>query len=331
MSTTKGGRRHHVNGRTNGKTAAAPVATLDPEPVVLPAPAATGEAETPAAPAEAVRETTSGVTTVAEGPAPTAAPGATATPTTVATGELPDGTTGEGTTEGEGTGTPPEEKTPGTRAPQSERIRRYLVKSDDQLYGLSTAPEPTASLLAAYHITPERLASVGGLYDASQLSVSDRRVAMVREALAVRDLQRAFLLADAGYSAFRQVMRTIYPDPIRDLDAHRALGLDLPTPKTITLFVDMGRESLRAAQGEPYATQLAAVGFDAEGIAGALALFDAVDALYQARLAAGHAAVEATKARNAAVESLRVAMRQLQAEVKAMLRAHPEASAPSGF
>lgn len=329
MSTTKGGRRHHVNGRTNGKTAAAPVATLDPEPVVLPAPATAGEAGTPAAPAEVVTGATTGVTAVVETAAPSAAPAAT-TPA-VATGELPDGTTGDGSTEGEGTGTPPEEKVPLTRAPQSERIRRFLAKSDDQLYGLSTAPEPVASLLAAYHITPERLASVFGLYDASQLSVSDRRVAMVREALAVRDVQRAYLLAVSSYGAFRQVMRTIYPDPIRDLDAHRALGLDLPTPKTITLFVDMGRESLQAAQREPYATQLAAVGFDAEGIAGALALFDALDTLYQARLAAGHAATEATRARNAAVESLRIAMRQLQAEVKAMLRAHPEVSAPSGF
>jgi len=154
---------------------------------------------------------------------------------------------------------------------------------------------------------------------------------MVRQAAAVRALQRGYVLADAGYGAFRQVVRTIYPDPVRDLDAHRALGLDLPAPKSIPLFVDMGREAMRAAQSEPYATQLAAVGFDEEGIAGTLALFDAVDALYQARLAAGHAAVEATKVRNAAVDGLRVAMRQLQAEVKAMLRAHPEVSAPSGF
>ena len=331
MSTTKGGRRHHVNGRTNGKTAAAPVATLDPEPVVLPAPAATGDAGAPAAPAEAVGETASGVTAVTEGLAPTTAPAAPATPTTVATGELPDGTTGEGTTEGEGTGTLPEEKTPGTHAPQSERIRRYLVRSDDQLYGLASAPEPVATLLAAYRITPERVAGVRGQYDATQLTVSDRREAMAYEATAVRDLQRAYLVADAGYGAFRQVVRTIYPDPVRDLDAHRALGLDLPAPKSIPLFVDMGREAMRAAQSEPYATQLAAVGFDEEGIAGTLALFDAVDALYQARLAAGHAAVEATKVRNAAVDGLRVAMRQLQAEVKAMLRAHPEVSAPSGF
>lgn len=329
MSTTKGGRRHHVNGRSNGKTAAAPVATLEPEPVVLPAPAATGDGAAPVAPAAVTAGVTTGVTAGVETEAPSAAPAGTTT--AVATGELAEGTTGEGSTEGEGTGTPPEEKVRSTRAPQSERIRRFLAKSDDQLYGLSTAPEPTASLLAACRITQDRLASVFGLYDAAQLAVADRREAMVREATAVRDVQRAYLLADAGHGAFRQVVRTLYPDPIRDLDAHRALGLDLPTPKTITLFVDMGRESVGAAQREPYATQLAAVGFDDEGIAGVMALFDALDALYQARLAAGHAATEATRTRNAAVETLRTAMRQLRAEVKAMLRAHPEASAPSGF
>ena len=324
MSTAKGGRRHQqVNGRSNGKTAQAPAATLELEPVVLPAPApVVAEGEDAAAGTGAV--VTGAVAGEVAAPITTPAPVATTEGTT-------EGTTEEGSTEGEGTGTPPEEKTPGTRSPQSERLRRFLAKSDDQLYGLSSAPEPVASLLAAYRITPERLATVTGQYEATQLTVSDRREAMAREATAVRALQRGYLLADAGYGAFRQVARTLYPDPVRDLDAHRALGLDLPAPKSITLFVDMGRESLRAAQGEPFATQLAAVGFDAEGIAGTMAIFDALDTLYQARLAAGHAATEATRTRNAAVETLRTAMRQLRAEVKAMLRAHPEASAPSGF
>ena len=116
-----------------------------------------------------------------------------------------------------------------------------------------------------------------------------------------------------------------------DRNVRAALWLDLPIPGQIMLFVDTGREVLAVAKQEPQVTRLAAAGYDAERIDETLAIFSALDMLYDARQTAHLAAKNATEARNATEANLRTTIRQLRLEVSAVLRANPGVNAPVGF
>ena len=228
--------------------------------------------------------------------------------------------------------TPPEPpRPPIVRNPQPEKYHLFIGKSDNFLKGLEGAEEPLTSLLATNRITPQRVAAAIAQLQASQDSLAVRGNAMLAESTAVIAMQRGHGLALIAYGTFRQVGRTVFPDREADRNVRAALWLDLPIPRQIMLFVDTGREVLAMAKQEPQVTRLAAAGYDAERIDETLALFNALDMLYDARQTAQLAAKNATEARNATVANLRTTIRQLRLEVSAVLRANPGVSAPVGF
>ncbi len=244
------------------------------------------------------------------------APGASVAPAPVATGEE----------------TPPEPpRPPIVRHPQPEELLFYIGKADNFLKGLGAAEEPLASLLAANRITVERVAAAIAQLEATQAAMATRANAMLVESTAVIAMQRAYELAMIAYGTFRQVGRTVFSDREADRNVRAALWLDLPIPGQIMLFVDTGREVLAVAKQEPQVTRLAAAGYDAERIDETLALFSALDMLYDARQTAHLAAKNATEARNATEANLRTTIRQLRLEVSAVLRANPGVNAPVGF
>ncbi|MCB0153105.1 MAG: hypothetical protein KIT77_28650 [Caldilinea sp.] len=244
------------------------------------------------------------------------APGASAAPAPVATGEE----------------TPPEPpRPPIVRHPQPEELFLYIGKADNFLKGLGAAEEPLASLLAANRITPERVAEAIAQLEASQAATDTRWQFMLAESTAVIAMQRGHNLAQIAYGTFRQVGRTVFSDREADRNVRATLWLDLPIPGQIMMFLDTGRKVLAMAKQEPHVTRLAAAGYDAERIDETLALFNALDMLYDARQAAHLAAKNATETRDATVADLRTTIRQLRLEVSAILRANPGVSAPVGF
>ncbi len=289
---------HKHNGKVNGHAA-----TLEAEAAVALAPDPAGVQAPVPLPAPAV-----------------AAPAADGVPP-VATEEPTGGESG-----GEA-----EPKAPAVRNPQPERYYVFLGESDNFIKGVAGAGEPMASLLPAYGITPERLADAIAQLEGSHASIDGRTQAMLDEARAVIVMQHAQLLAEIAFTNFRQVGRTVYSDAIRDRDARLALALDQRIPTTIMLFLDKGRSALAFARQEPQITRLAAAGFTTERIDETLALFNALDTLYDARQVAQQAAKCATRARDATLRDFQRVMRQLRADVKALLRAHPEIDPPVGF
>lgn len=305
MKTNGVSTNHHKhNGKANGHAA-----TLEAEPAVAPIltladvlESAPGAPVAPSAPVEAA-------------PAATVAP-------PMATEE---------STGGDESGGEPEQKTPAVRNLQPERYYVFLGESDNFIKGVAGAGEPMASLLPAYGITPERLAAVTAQLEGAQGSIDTRTQAMFDKARAVIDMQRAQGQAEIAFTNFRQVGRIVFGDKVADRDARLALALDLRIPTTIMLFLDKGRSALAFARQEPQITRLAAAGFTTERIDETLALFDALDVLYDARQAAEQAAKSATRSRDATQRDFERVMRQLRADVSALLRAHPEVDAPVGF
>lgn len=302
MKTNGVSTNHHKhNGKANGHAA-----TLEAEPAVAPIPTLADVLESvpvaPAAPMEAAPV------------ADVAPPMAT-----------------EETTGGDESGGEPEQKTPIVRNLQPERYYVFIGESDNFIKGLAGAGEPMASLLPSYGITPERLAAVIAQLEASQGSIDARTQGMLDESRAVIAMQRAQGQAEIAFTNFRQVGRSVFDDKVSDRDARLALALDLRIPTTIMLFLDKGRSALAFARQEPQITRLAAAGFTTERIDDMLALFDALDMLYDARQVAQQAAKHATRFRDATLRDFERVMRQLRADVSALLRAHPEVDAPTGF
>jgi len=306
---------HKRNGKAHGKAATLDAATIaeivaqlkaiEPELVQAPAPAE-------AAPApQTVPET-------APEKAPEAAPQATTEPAPA------PGATGESTEE-----EPPKASIP--HNPQREEFYVFLGESDDMVRGLETVGEPMASLLVANHITPQRLAGVRSLLDGGQAAMDSRGSTMGAEATAIIAMQKAKNLTVIAYTNFREVSRTIFPDPVADRDARLNLALDQRIPGRLILFIDKGRTVLANAKQAPQATRLAAAGFDEERIDEILALFDVLNLLYAARRQAKQTAKDATAVRDATIAEARTAIRQLRSEVAAILKANPGVNPPADF
>ena len=86
----------------------------------------------------------------------------------------------------------------------------------------------------------------------------------------------------------------------------------------------MTRQSLKAAQAEPYASLLATTTFGSARIAAALTAVEELEAAYHRRLQIDHDAKMATRDRNDAMRAVRRSIRALRIELRALRRAHPK-------
>ena len=289
-------------------TAAAPVATVDtlPAPTVeQPAPVIVAEAPAPLV--DSI-EPVAPVAPVEPPPVTAAAPA----PQPSAQEEPPP--------------PPPAEEEHPTRSAQAISLRELLYHVSRQLTGLAAVTEPLATYLEENGITAAYLSAIGSLHSVLESGLATRQQAMSDEDVAVRQLESARFLAETEYATYRQTARfALAPE------YHSALGLTSPMPARLGIFIGTARESLAAAQREPYAGLLAIAAFSAERVQAVATLIDVLQTLLDARNAAHQAALAATRARNESARELRRAAHQLTVEVNSILRLHPEVNRPDGF
>ena len=213
-----------------------------------------------------------------------------------------------------------------TGALQPFSLRELLYHVSRQLTGLAAVTEPLATYLEENGITAAYLSAIGSLHSVLESGLATRQQAMSDEDVAVRQLESARFLAETEYATYRQTARfALAPE------YHSALGLTSPMPARLGIFIGTARESLAAAQREPYAGLLAIAAFSAERVQAVATLIDVLQTLLDARNAAHQAALAATRARNESARELRRAAHQLTVEVNSILRLHPEVNRPDGF
>ena len=221
---------------------------------------------------------------------------------------------------------PPAEEEHPTPSEQAISLRELLYHVGKQLTGLAAVPEPLATYLEENGITAAYLSAIGSLHSVLESGLATRQQAMSDEDVAVRQLESARYLAKTEYATYRQTARfALAPE------YHSALGLTSPMPARLGIFIGTARESLAAAQREPYAGLLAIAAFGAERVQAVATLIDVLQTLLDARNAAHLAGLAATRARNESARELRRAARQLTVEVNSILRLHPEVNRPDGF
>lgn len=221
---------------------------------------------------------------------------------------------------------PPAEEEHPTPSEQAISLRELLYHVGKQLTGLAAVPEPLATYLEENGITAAYLSAIGSLHSVLESGLATRQQAMSDEDVAVRQLESARFMAQTEYATYRQTARfALAPE------YHGALGLTSPMPARLGIFIGTARESLAAAQREPYAGLLAIAAFSAERVQAVATLIDLLQTLLDARNAAHLAGLAATRARNESARELRRAARQLTVEVNSILRLHPEVNRPDGF
>lgn len=222
---------------------------------------------------------------------------------------------------------PPPARTSAVVHRQSQEQLARLDEMKLALEGLANADDAFRTLMADHGLTVARLAAALVLNQSAYAAVAARRQADALASAAAADQRNAYRQCRAAIVAFRQVIRTVVHD-----DAGRiALGVDEPLPLALAGYATVAAETLEAAQTEPYATLLATVGYDAERVARLQALLDAFTLLATRHRAAQKAAERATAARDGVVLEVRAVLRQIKAEVYALLRRYPFLSTPTGF
>jgi len=282
---------------TNGTAPRADVASvLSPEPAPAP-PEVKPVAPAPAAP---VREPAA--------PAQGVAPSAQVEPKQESTGEE----------------TPP---APIVRHNQDYAQQLKLIELRNLVDGVESVPEPLHALLEAQGITSAYLATCRSYGDLQDAAIATRRQAIANKILAVQEQERADAFARFTYAALRKVTRTL----LRNTADEIALGLDEEVPVRTDLFLTTARHAVATAKQEPYASLLAGATVGADRLEAMEGALDALTTLIHMRQNAEQAAIEATRARNAAADDVRRAARQLRVEIGAVLRQHPEITPPVWF
>jgi hypothetical protein len=220
-----------------------------------------------------------------------------------------------------------DEATVPERHRQSQKQLAQLAAVAQMLTGLATADAAFQSAMANGGLLEGYLTECHAKVAAAEAGITARHLAVVEALAATEALAAADLQARAAFSAFRQVARTV----VTSHSGRTALKLDERVPDQRARFVQVAEGVLTAAQGEPYATLLGAATFGPARIAATLATFDALDQAQRAQVAAQHQAQTATLARDAAMHELALAARQIQVEVRTLLRCHPGLRAPVGF
>ena len=210
---------------------------------------------------------------------------------------------------------------------QSVEQLNLLLRYQEMRTGLASAGEAFYALMPAYGLTPAFLATGEALYITVEDAIARRHVATVAAIEATAVQSAAYRLARAEYMGFRKVGRTV----VTDAPGRVALFLEEAVSNRMDVFAQAAESALVAAQAEPYASLLAAVTLAPARIAEMLAAVRALATAIAERQIAAHCVTIATKARNAAVDELRVFVQRLAVEVDTMVRANPHLRTPSGF
>ena len=160
-------------------------------------------------------------------------------------------------------------------------------------------------------------ASAQQTYAARQLAMASAQSASLRYIAAAEQVRGTF-------NEFRMTARALFPDP----SVWTALGLPGKSPRSLEQVVSNARVSYAAAMSETaYGTALAQLGYTTAKLAAMTDELDALIALRAERDNARTAAVNATRARDDALDNLDTWLRRLRLIVRLGARERPELAA----
>jgi hypothetical protein len=216
---------------------------------------------------------------------------------------------------------------PVVRHRQSQRQLANMAAAAKVLAGVENADADFQAAMASAGLLDGYLADCHAKYAAAQQAIEARHEAATEALAATEGFEMANFQAQAAYSAFRQVARTV----VLSASGRAALKLDEATPTSRVTFLQTAQMALAAAQGEPHVTQLSGASFGVERMAATVATLEALATAITAQERAQHAARQATDARDAAMRELGAAVRQIKVDVKMLLRCNPQLRTPVGF
>jgi len=227
--------------------------------------------------------------------------------------------TADGGTNGAETTTPPAKPRRRKRHTQPEVDLNLLNDFELLVEGMESAAEDFAALLPAYGLTPEVVARYRAELTAARAAVFARREALAAKSSAASEQHTRFVAMVRTMGIFRQLARAVLDEAGRI-----ALALDEPLPTALGTFLIVARQSLEAAQEEPYAALLATTTFGPGRVVAALVELDELQVAYQRRRQIDLEAKTATGARDEAVSVVRRSIRALRVELSALHRTYPD-------
>ncbi|MBK8795610.1 MAG: hypothetical protein IPM07_03965 [Anaerolineales bacterium] len=228
---------------------------------------------------------------------------------------------------------PAPERPPGAPPPvkQQQRVDYYRMVATvrRQLDSVRALEPAMATLLAERGVTPAYLTGLEAQLEVARLALDVRQGAMKAEQDAIDAMERGRVTVQDALGTLRLVARTVVAEGA-DGDLTQ-LHLNDPLPRSTDLLIVQARAAFEGAQAEPYASLLATAAYSPAAVETALNALTVLEQLILARGLTHRAAMQATEARNRAVRDLRRAVRPLRAQMRAVLRRHPEFVAPYGF
>lgn|GEM_PF-1568235 len=214
---------------------------------------------------------------------------------------------------------------------QQQRVDYYRMVATvrRQLDSVRALEPAMATLLAERGVTPAYLTGLEAQLEVARLALDVRQGAMKAEQDAIDAMERGRVTVQDALGTLRLVARTVVAEGA-DGDLTQ-LHLNDPLPRSTDLLIVQARAAFEGAQSEPYASLLATAAYSPAAVETALNALTVLEQLILARGLTHRAAMQATEARNRAVRDLRRAVRPLRAQMRAVLRRHPEFVAPYGF
>ena len=214
---------------------------------------------------------------------------------------------------------------------QKQRVDYYrmvaLVRR--QIDSVRALDPVLAALLAERGVTTAYLTNLESQLEVTLLALETRQAKMKAAQDAGVAMERAKLIVQDALGTLRIVGRTVAAEGIEgDLTQ---LHLNDPLPRAMDLLVLPARAAFEGAQAEPYAALPATAAYPPEAVEAALTAITVLEQLDLARGLAQKEAMQATENRDRVMRDLRRMVRPLRAQMRAVLRRHPEFVTPLGF
>lgn len=209
---------------------------------------------------------------------------------------------------------------PRPRRLQDMQQAQLLTRALEILTAVSENDELRA-LLSARGVDDAFIAHGASAQTAAQQSFAARQLAMASAQSASLRYSAASEQVRSTFNEFRMTARMLFPDP----SAWTALGLPGKYPRSLEQVVSNARVSYAAALGDSaHSAALAQLGYTTAKLTSMTDELDALMALRAERDNTRSAAVNATRARDDALETLEAWLRRLRLTVRLAARERPE-------
>ena len=215
-----------------------------------------------------------------------------------------------------------EEPAPVVKQKQRVEYYRMVALARRQIDSVRALDPVLAALLAERGVTTAYLTNLESQLEVTLLALETRQAKMKAAQDAGVAMERAKFIVQDALGTLRIVGRTVAAEGIEgDLTQ---LHLNDPLPRAMDLLILQARAAFEGAQAEPYASLLATAAYPPEAVAAALTAITVLEQLERARGLAQKEAMQATENRDRVMRDLRRMVRPLRAQMRAVLRRHPE-------